>query len=256
MTKRLARLSMIRRARGFHLYTTSGKRYLDLWQADGRAILGHRRTKVDAAFTEALSQGLAAPLPSKHLRRLESALRGLFPEHPILWLVAEGGANDGPVGEGPERVWRPFLPAERDRETRGSAAVEPVLPYPLAPTPRLVCARGDLGLSGSTKLETQVSPPVLAGLARAASDLETALLQPLPRSYERAPELISEELFQVEGPYLSFRGSETEYERLFDRCLEKGVVLNPRHDLPSIVPGVLSDGETALIRRALGRRIS
>jgi glutamate-1-semialdehyde aminotransferase len=51
----------IRRARGFRLYDGAGRRYLDLWQADGNAILGHRGAGMVTAVKAALDRGLAAP---------------------------------------------------------------------------------------------------------------------------------------------------------------------------------------------------
>ena len=36
------RVPIIRRAREYHLYSVTGKRYLDLWQNGGQALLGHR----------------------------------------------------------------------------------------------------------------------------------------------------------------------------------------------------------------------
>ena len=44
----------IRRARAFRLYDVTGRRFLDLWQAGGEAILGHRAARTGAALKAAL----------------------------------------------------------------------------------------------------------------------------------------------------------------------------------------------------------
>ena len=61
----------IRRARGFRLYDMQGRRYLDLFR-DG-ALLGHRDSGSLTAMKSALSQGLAAALPSVWEKRLLTA---------------------------------------------------------------------------------------------------------------------------------------------------------------------------------------
>ncbi len=76
----LTGIPVIRRARGFRLYDMQGRRYLDLFR-DG-ALMGHRAAGVLTAMKSALSQGLAAALPSVWEMRLISALARSFPQYP------------------------------------------------------------------------------------------------------------------------------------------------------------------------------
>ncbi len=123
----------IRRARGFRLYDEAGRRYLDLWQADGGAILGHRGAGAVTAVKAALDRGLAAPLPTAWERRLLAALAARFPAYRSFRLFATreralraaGLALGAPVdeadvadpalgskGDGRVGLWRPYLPDE------------------------------------------------------------------------------------------------------------------------------------------------
>ena len=76
----------IRRARGFRIYDLQGRRYLDLFR-DG-ALLGHRAAATVTAMKSALSQGLAASLPSSWEKRLAAALTRAFPRYPEVRLYA------------------------------------------------------------------------------------------------------------------------------------------------------------------------
>ena len=72
----------IRRARGYRLYDRAGRRFLDLWQGHGSAILGHRASGVSTLMKGVISRGLTADLPSGGRRALERELRELLPTHP------------------------------------------------------------------------------------------------------------------------------------------------------------------------------
>gem|GEM_PF-134293 len=76
--ERLALLPPIRRAREFYLYDHRGRRYLDLAQNGGRAILGHRPNRLSTRLKNVLSSGLLAELPSVYGPRLERAVARLI----------------------------------------------------------------------------------------------------------------------------------------------------------------------------------
>ncbi|MDR2748215.1 MAG: hypothetical protein LBB77_12320, partial [Treponema sp.] len=72
-------LPVILRARDFRLYTQGGGRLVDLWQAGGRAILGHTPAGVFRDFKNYASRGLLAPFPHPQEQRLARALSRLLP---------------------------------------------------------------------------------------------------------------------------------------------------------------------------------
>lgn len=186
-------LPTIRRARGFHLYDEHGRRYLDLYQNGGRAILSHRPPGLGARVKGTMAQGLWGDYPSLWMRRLEAALRALFPSYPQVRVYATAqraveaagdAVSDPALGEqvdaGGAAWWRPFLrdgsggAGAADPGTAGGApAVDPgqppaillpVLPFPASFAPQPVCARVEAALPDSDA----VSPILLAGLCHAA----------------------------------------------------------------------------------------
>ena len=150
---RLERLGPIRRARGYRLYDHRGRRYLDLWQAGGRALLGHRPDRTVAQIKGVLSRAPHAGLPSVYERRLLGRLRRLVPGfEPVLTtcgaevraVLAAAGLGEealfdpaldtGPADARRAGLWRPAAgPAPLPERWR---AVAPVLPFTLGIEPR------------------------------------------------------------------------------------------------------------------------
>lgn len=276
----LRRLPPIRRARDYRLYGENGKRYLDLWQAGGRALLGHRSERVLTELKNHVSRGLLADLPSIHERRLVKALGLLMPgfsEFRIYRnaaslldaLSAFGGSGFEAEGlpdpataetDGlPLALWRPFLSEEvgalpgGDSPPGGAAATEgrggpavavPVLPFPSSGAPAVAAFRdppGERARSGEV-----VSPALLAALSKSIFQLirfREEYTEHLWRSFD-AP------FWRRKGPYLVARGSREEYAALFGRLLEKGILISPRYPGPSIVPAIFTEGEIKPLRTA------
>ncbi len=191
-------LPEIRRARDYHLYGAHGRRYLDLYQNGGRAILSHRPKGLAKRLKGVVDQGLWGDYPSVYTRRLETVLRALFPAYSEVRLYAtagravaaaggavadpalDGGGRGGGKAEAPGGAphgpraawWRPFLAADAGDGGEGSsdhdaAAPElllPVLPFPASFAPQPVCAVRPGLLPDSDA----VSPVLLAGLVQAA----------------------------------------------------------------------------------------
>ena len=70
---------LIRRARGYFLYTADGRRFLDFYQDNGRALLGHRVQGMQRVIKSTVSRGLLAPYPSVYGGRVERMVRKMFP---------------------------------------------------------------------------------------------------------------------------------------------------------------------------------
>ena len=253
----LDEIPRIRRARGFRLYDTTGRRYLDLWQADGGAILGHRGAGMGAALKAALDRGLAAPLPTVWERRLLAALAGRFPPYRSFRLFATreralqaaarvlgGMVRDadvadpslGTAGDGRVGLWRPFLPDEPSWPV-----VLPVLPCTLGGFPTAVgfrdpLADGDEPSDPVAGVAAVAALRGLAGLPRARTDDPFG-----PRDLEGARG------WRRRGPYLAPSFPAAEYAGVFRAFLARGVLLAPLPPGPSILPGEVSSGERRLV---------
>ena len=247
----------IRRARGYRLYDVAGRRLLDLWQAGGEAILGHRPAHAGPAVKAALDRGLAAPLPTAWQSRLLSALAARFPSYRSFRLftsreralaavsrvlgaaVAASDVADpglGTRGSGQVGLWRPFLPGEPDWPV-----LLPVLPFALGGSPAAACFR--------TTLPDDVEPSdAVAGFAVVAA--LRGLRRPR-RGEARRPRAAAVPRWVsgmgAQGPYLGPAFAAEAYPQVFRAFLSRGVLLSPVYPGPSILPGEASEGERRLV---------
>jgi hypothetical protein len=264
----IERFPVIRRARDFHLYDERGTRYLDFYQAGGRALLSHRPPGLGRAIKDALSRGLYAAYPSREAGRLEALLSTLFPSHPEVRLYASyaralaavGGSVADPALGGlattkdgsamgervPQAVlYRPFITdgrASDARPEREYAFLLPILPFPAAFAPQPVCAVDAEALRGLGDAD-EISPVALAGSLQAAHLLagprpEKATVDPTASFDER--ELA---LWRRRGRYVELLCPQERFEEVFALFLEHGILINPVYPGPSILPGWCSAGE-------------
>ena len=263
---RLERLGAIRRARGYRLYDHRGRRFLDLWQGGGRALLGHRADRTLARIKGALSQGVNGGLPSVYERRLCNRLRQIVPGfEPLLTGgdaavrailrhlgIGAGELHDPALDAGPAEarvagIWRPLTgPTPPPRHWR---AVVPVLPSTIGEAPAPVCLP-----AGTATCELQA---LLAPAPQPAPLLVAALagLERLPRYGGAAwvrhawPDPGGWAGWERRGPYVAARCDAARYDAVFDRFLRAGILLSPVHPGPSILPDEVSAGEAAALRR-------
>jgi len=249
----------IRRARGFRLYDGAGRRFVDLYQDGGAAVLGHRAPGIVRDVKDALSRGLGSALPSAYEGRLKKLLRRLFPDHGGISLfsclhrgleaasvflgrrIGEEDVRDPACDERPAAAsyWRPFL---------DSGSVKPDVLIPILPTggmPGLtaVCFRtreGEKAPDGDC-----LSPFILMAALCALSGLGTA--ERTENSVTRAIDRSAD--WRRRGPYVRAAFEAERYPEVFRGFLAAGFLLNPFFPGPSIIPGELSPGEEAGLRR-------
>jgi hypothetical protein len=253
----------IRRARDYHLYDERGRRYLDLYQNGGRAVLSHRPPGLAKRIKGVVDQGLWGSFPSVYESRLERVLGELIPGYPLVRVYAHaaraveiaGGevadpavatAAGTPTDRPTAAWWRPFLPASSDPgDGERPQLLLPVLPFPASFSPQPICAVAGTVLPPSEA----VSPLLLAGLTHAshllaaadtagAGTAGAAVVDPVALFDER--ELA---LWRRRGPYLTLRCAPQRFEELFAAFLEAGIVINPTFPGPSVLPRWCSRGE-------------
>ncbi len=229
------------RARGRYLYDKTGRRYLDLHADDGRAILGHRPGTLTRHIKNSFEKGLLVSYPSRFTDSVLRAAQRVFPEYryaavyPTMpdALDAIAATRGRPVSyddlSDPARdlacdpardlacVWiiRPFL----ERPARAEIAL-PLLPFPGAFAPQLVVSQTELPVGDNAP------PPFLAGLRHSLSVFAT--LAPIEIEWPAV-----KTVFRQQGPYLCPVCSSAAYAAVFTRCLESGILINPRYPRPS-----------------------
>lgn len=245
-------LPAIRRARGYRLYDNR-KRYLDLWQEGGHALMGHRAGHIRGWMKQQIDRGLLAAYPSEDTARLESALGALLVERRSFRWYADRRrfqrAVEGILGTGAteeiadpaifddysERImlWRPWL----EGESRAARIVVPVLPAP--GTGWLTVVAFEDELPGDYYPSDLVSPVVLSEIRRSIFDFIA-----FRRSFDTSIwTQFESSLWKRKGPYLLLRCNEEEFRSLYRDFLEKGMILAPDSTVPSIIPSAFDPGE-------------
>jgi len=250
------RMPVVRRAREYHLYSVSGKRYLDLWQNGGRSLLGHKPGRLTTVLKDTISRGLIADLPSVFGARLIRALQTLFPAYREFRLsgslaealqlvslylgrnVTAGDVVDPlleqePAKEMPVSLWRPLL-----SDPPAAHVLLPVLPFAVAGAPQVVCFRGSLPRDFPT--QAPVSGVLLAGLLRILHELQQFTMPDWvrPGLLDGCAGWRQERLYVI--PEFDLAG----YERVFEAFLDAQMLLSPEAPFFSILPGgEISKGE-------------
>lgn len=267
-------LPRVRRARGYRLYTAAGRRLLDLYLDRGAALLGHRPELLGRELKSVLGRGLAGNLPSAYAGRLRRVLRQALPGHSWFGIAATAAgarrllrrqlgldpAQPLPVADplldpaweaAPAAWWRPLCGAQPPGGAwlaRGPAALLHRLPFAAGAGPVTVSARA--AAAAPEPAEPAVSPLLLAG---AAAALRRLLRTAAQRSAVAASWPHPAPGWRRDGIYVLADYPRRCHAAVFAAFLAAGVLLNPRYPGPSILPGEVSPGEAALLRRLFAR---
>ncbi|MDR2481516.1 MAG: hypothetical protein LBD07_04385 [Spirochaetaceae bacterium] len=238
------KVPVIKRARGWRLYTQDGKRLVDLWQAGGASVLGHKPVRVTAELKSAAERGLYAPLPTFYEERLYKALKKLFPDKVFRIYKDDFSLNHALIQAGFDiqsfkiTIWRPFS-GENPVHSEQKNLFIPVLPFPSAPRTLVL----DKILQKKFPPSDLVSPVLVACTAQAVNNLAAhpergAVL------YEEIETAIKGGLkWRRAGIYIYSMNSEEDCDRRFELFLRHGFLTSPLKNDPLILPGELSLGE-------------
>jgi len=249
----------IKRTRGYRLYDYKGRRYLDCFQNNGAAVLGHRPEKLLRNIKNTLSRGLLYDLPSVYNDRLLRLLVERFPDYSVFRIrrsleraladaesIMGGSLSEKDIadpvmhtgGSGKQSCgvafWRPFT----DKRFYGKfRVIIPLIPFSLGGTPVITCFKDESAenLPGSDI----ISPALLVGAVHSLYRLASYRLPEwldlsLPKSFN---------IWKREGIYLKALCSTDEYKNVFNLFLAEGVLISPLYPGPTIIPLELSEGE-------------
>lgn len=236
-------LPQIKRAREFKLYTYDGRILLDLYRGDGRAFSGFKPGKTVFTLKNMSEQGVFCAYPSVHGRRLQKALRSLFPvfEYTAAFVcesdavrVLQTPIADPARGEsGSDLLWRPGLPVPDETQRL-------LVRIPAGGFSRVsvVCSRTPLSAGDI------LSPVEAAVLSRAVYDWQATASCGLPP----LPEFPAADFIR-RGCYLQYAGDN--YRDRFFKALAVGVLLPPNAFIPVALPLKATKGEWGKIKNAL-----
>ncbi|GHV38050.1 hypothetical protein AGMMS49546_07670 [Spirochaetia bacterium] len=162
-TALLRLLPPVLRARDFRLYTQGGRRFVDLWQNGGRAILGHTPPNLLRELKNTANRGLMSPFPHPLEQRFTKALSALFPGKAFRIYSDDASLRHALESAGfpaPDAIPDPaFPPAGKPGDSSGEGASPRITLWrPFLDTP----APGTAGSSSpkpSAEAEGRSSPP-------------------------------------------------------------------------------------------------
>lgn len=236
----------LRRAREYHLYDQNGRRYLDLYLNNGRAIMGHRPGKFSHYLKNSLSRGMWADYPSEQLyKRLKTLLLKIF-----------SGYNHVVIFRNPERAFQALnqRPADPLLSDQGNCWLyRPLLDS--HPQGELLFLQPFLAgftemqiVLGKAELpeDDAISSVWLDGIVRLFHDFQQWMdLKPEFRDFKDIESLTQR------GPYLCWKDTRHNYQKIRQQGLAKGFYLPPSQEYPLMIPAEMSDHEYKTLKQFL-----
>ncbi len=255
-----------------------GKSKLAFKNALDRGITGSFYTEIEDELVRAVQEVLPQYrtvrwYASRERARLACASwLGLWSDMPLIespLLHPEASIDIGPSGDSPGSaarsihgipLWRPWLDdayySMSDRldsaflRTANDTLSTMVLvsPYPFAGGCTLAVFADNQDDEESARdrgailPSDPVAPPLLAALSRALFDLSAALCERTESDWSRFDSVLLKH-WDRRGPYLVPKIRKSKYPDFFRSCLDKGIVISPDYDTPSIVPATADSGE-------------
>ncbi len=221
----------IKRARGYRLYTTKGKKILDLSMDYGRAVLGHRPNGLSLSLKNTIDRGIYSRYNNIYKKRLVKELNKRFPDYPNVTIleyedkVKEFSNSEiyDPLFDSKKNLddaekeisyWRPFLKIPNSKHL--------IILYPLPGlnTTTIVVSRSEIELNDDC-----ISPVLLCGILRSINDYDLELKKFKPKNYIEFNNIGKTTL---KPPYLLFNDSPQDYIKRCQKALESDILLNVR----------------------------
>ena len=239
------RYGSVTRARGPFLYTAKNQRLTDMFQENGRAILGWGGGTAFTVLKNVLNRGVTGTYRTDFTYRLQKAVSTMLNSDRKIYLFGdkksamEAGLNLSPNGTS---FYRPWSDASVDWSTVDAAIIE--APMPWTSGTFILAVRDSLEMevkltSCQDSFNTiHIPAPVEAAAARSIYNLIQALQEREEKDwfiYDKA--LIP--YWERRGPYLYIRKeviSRETFPKFVCHCLDCGVVINPVYSGTSIVP--------------------
>lgn len=248
--KNFSLIGYVKRARDFHLYTTGGRRFLDLYLNNGQALAGHKPAAYNVALKNPIEQGLVGACPNIWQARLEKALLQLLGCKQIGFFYSLQHSACGISWAEAADLWQPAA--------NGLSFWRALAPRPAGEPKRrqIILLPETLGIFFIVAdYEGTGLPPsdFIPGFAARAALRAAAALPKLAGLYkENAFASFKFKNFTVCGPYIKpLAQSDEEYEALFKEALRLGILLPPQKEAAGALPYNLSPGEHAAVEKIL-----
>ncbi len=225
------RYGFITRARGCFLYTHKSQRLTDMFQENGRAILGWDGKNGTTFFKNMLSKGLTGGFICEDSPRIDKAVSELIGKNcGVSFYINKAEAVKVAVSAGARNIvaYKPWNMEQEDLAKADAVVIIPPFPW----GEDLVI----LALADRTAHQGLTIPFALqTALTRAIYNL----IAELPLRQEKdwfIYDTILTKYWERKGPYLYPKITENKYDDFVKHCLDCSIVINPSYNEPSIIP--------------------
>jgi hypothetical protein len=223
----------VTRARGCFLYTSKNVRLTDLYQENGRAILGWGGSSAFTMFKNTLSRGITGSFLCGYEYRLEKAVSDFFAsQRKVLAFNKKSDALKTALllSSQSTHVYKPW----RAAPVKWNEIDCIIFEVPLAWTPEiyLLCVKEEI------KCEVQgikLAAPFISALTKSIYNLSLALQNRQEKDWFIYDTVLTK-YFKREGPYLYPKVDKNLYDEFVLHCLDQQLVINPFYEEASIVP--------------------
>ena len=248
------RYGNITRTRGPFLYTEKNVRLIDLFQENGKAILGWGGNSAFTMFKNTLNRGITGSYDTAYKNRIQKAVSDLLGDQRTVYLFSDKkSALDAAISICPDNtsIYRPWTQAAPNWSDIDCVLICPPLPWSL--DCHIVAFKAgmkneDMLLKAQESFHTSRFPaPLSAAISRSIYNLIKALQERSEKDWFIYDKALTP-YWERKGPYLYIKKEiipEEKYKDFICHCLDNSVVINPYYDQASIVPfgadrGVLS----------------
>lgn len=239
---------MVTRARNCYLYTKKGIRLTDLFQENGRAILGWHGGSAFTFFKNTLSKGLTGSFICEDKSRLEKAVTELLDKtskgdkRTVFAFSTKTDALKAGIFFSPQNtsVFTPWNQENVDYSKVDVVLLQPPLPW--TQTIYLTAIKSSV-IKAMDLPENAIAPSTVIPLPFA---LETAITKSVYNLIKEIPlreeknwfiyDPVITKYWTRNGPYLYPKMSEEKYDDFVKHCLNCELIINPVYNMPSIVP--------------------
>lgn len=236
------RYGPVTRARGCFLYTKKGVRLTDLYQENGRAILGWDGKSAFTHLKNVLSRGQTGSFITEeqnHPGRLSRAVSSLTQTQRTAFAFSDkmtalkAGLYFSPQGTSFYRPW-----SQNQKISDADCAII-IPPLPWTDTIYLLAVKNEALQSKSQEKSCPGSVKLPFALECALTRAIYNLIAELPARQEKnwfIYDSVLTKYWERQGPYLRPKIPQEKYDDFVCRCLDAGLVINPEFNGDSIVP--------------------
>lgn len=239
-------LPSIKRSRGYKLYSSDGKRYLDFYQEGGKAILGSRPAGFSLALKNEIEKGNYYGFPSSYEKKAFNLLKQLAgseaPPFKAFFFSTEQEAHAfvQTIADVAITLWHPFEVASLGKFLQDYGFVMPIIPFPGSFAPVAVLVSEVEAIDSVTK-SNPISPILLAGFCRATALLVTHIKANPYKIWEKHIKELAP-LWCVKLPYLTPAYKKEQHSFVFKSFFDKQIIIQRDFNELSALPPCGSEG--------------